>query len=169
MSSSSEDPFESMLSMLASSGGPTASSSPPVNSLLVNPVMKFQVDWLGCAFGTKAESFPSLRSRCSGWSRVPWSCSGSGLESWVVVAHGRLVLVIVESDRKEEEEDVCFSESWWGRNLAPAWVPVVLAGLEVLVEPVVDCLGLHSGILVGDPVRMTQLSHCENSFQIFLS
>ena len=49
----------------------------------------------------------------------------------------RLVLEIVESGQKEEEEVVCFSESWWGRNLAPAWVPVVLAGLGVLVEPVV--------------------------------
>ena len=45
------------------------------------------------------------------------------------VVHVRLVLEIVESGQKEEEEVVCFSESWWGRNLAPAWVPVVLAGL----------------------------------------
>ena len=44
MSSSLEDPLESMLSMLASSGGATASSLPPVNSLLVSPVRKFQVD-----------------------------------------------------------------------------------------------------------------------------
>ena len=53
MSSSSEESFESMLSMLVSSGGPTASSLPPVNSLLVNPVRKFQVDLLGWAVGTE--------------------------------------------------------------------------------------------------------------------
>ena len=53
MSSSSEESFESMRSMLAISGGPMASSSPPVNSLLVNPVRKFQVDLLGWAVGTE--------------------------------------------------------------------------------------------------------------------
>ena len=125
MSSSLEESFESMLSMLVSSGGPTAFSSPPVNS------------------------FPSLKSRGSGWSRIPWLCSGSGLESWVVVAHGRLVLEIVESDRKEEGEVVCFSESWWGRNLDPAWASVavvVLAGLEVPVELVVDWVPVEQSL-----------------------
>ena len=42
------------------------------------------------------------------------------------VVHVRLVLEIVESGRKEEEEVVCFSESLWGRNLVPAWVLVAL-------------------------------------------
>ena len=64
----------------------------------------------------------------------------------MVVVHVRLVLEIVESGRKEEEEVVCFSESWWGRNLAPAWVPVVLAGLEVLVEPVVDWVPVEESL-----------------------
>ena len=50
----------------------------------------------------------------------------------------RLVLEIVESGRKAEEEVVCFSESWWGRNLDPVQAPVVAVVLEVLVELVAD-------------------------------
>ena len=69
MSSSSDELFESMLSMLVSSGGPTASSLPPVNSLLVNPVRKFQVDWLGWAVGTEGREFSVLE------------ISGFGMES----------------------------------------------------------------------------------------
>ena len=57
--------------------------------------------------------------------------------------------MIVESDRKEEEEDVCFSESWWGRNLDPAWASVVavaLVGLEVPVELVVDWVPVEESL-----------------------
>ena len=132
----------------------------------------------------RAVSFPSSEFRDSERVPIAGSRSVSGLESWLAVIHEVLVLGIVEFGLTVEEEVVCFSLFWWGRDLGLGEVPVVVVPAGQVEDPgsgigagagglegpgMAHNLGLHSGTPAGDPVRMTLLSHCENSFRIFLS